>query len=177
MSIRDELIKLGTTNPDLRPHIRPLLRVASQFAYQVVGDRGTETYDSVEDLLKKHRSRGVENNSSRRPELQGQPKLDGFLGPMYNGAKGGKTVIRYESQGVYNQMSRAASQGFTLVWTDGNRRLGEVKGGPWDTEQEAVDVAKQVRRNLNTLMRTEGRSGDLLLLDPNGNKVQIISIA
>lgn len=176
MGMRDELIKLGTTNPELRPHIRPLL-AATQFDYQVVGDRGTETFDSVEDLLKKHRSRGVETNSSRRPELQGQPKLEGFLGPMYNGNRGGKTMIRYESQGVYNQMSRAASQGFTLVWTDGTRRLGEVKGGPWGTEQEALEVAKQVRHNLNALMRTEGRSGDLLLLDPNGNKVRIISIA
>lgn len=25
MSFQDDLIKLGTTNPDLRPHIRPLL--------------------------------------------------------------------------------------------------------------------------------------------------------
>ena len=42
---------------------------------------------------------------SKHPDLNGQPKLKGYLGPMYNGTKDDKTVIRYETQEVYNALS------------------------------------------------------------------------
>jgi len=44
---------------------------------------------------------GVETNPSRRPELQGCPKFDQLLGPMWNGP--GK--IRYETKAVYDALS------------------------------------------------------------------------
>ena len=43
--------------------------------------------------------------TARKEELIGQPILKGYLGPMYNGMKDGKTVIRYETQEVYNLLS------------------------------------------------------------------------
>ncbi len=75
------------------------------------------------------------------------------------------------------QFSRTASEGYTLFWVKGSSRMGEVAGGPWKTEQEAMDAAKKVRSNLNALLKSEGRSGDLELLDPSGKRVKLIAIA
>lgn len=44
---------------------------------------------------------GINNNPRQREELQGQPKLSGFCGPMY----GGPGVIRYEDQRTSQVMS------------------------------------------------------------------------
>lgn len=71
-------------------------------------------------------------------------------------------------------LRQAAEKGYTLRWLQGGF---EVKGGPWNTEQEALAAAKKVRENLNALMRSTGKSGDLELLDPNGKRVKLISIA
>ena len=81
------------------------------------------------------------------------------------------TLIRGE------RSSRLASGGYILFWVKGSSRMGEVAGGPWKTEQEATDAAKKVRSNLNALLKSEGRSGDLELLDPSGKRVKLIAIA
>ena len=43
---------------------------------------------------------GYLNNSRNRAELQGQPKLSGFNGPMWNGGP-----IRYEDSAAYADLS------------------------------------------------------------------------
>ena len=44
---------------------------------------------------------GYHDNPRTRQELQGQPKLEGYLGPMYDG-----NAIRYESQAAYDTLSK-----------------------------------------------------------------------
>jgi hypothetical protein len=44
---------------------------------------------------------GFDANKSQREELQGQPKLVGFCGPMWNG----NNTIRYEDTETYKQIS------------------------------------------------------------------------
>lgn len=44
---------------------------------------------------------GINSNPRQREELQGQPKLKGFCGPMY----GGPGVIRYEDIATYRSLS------------------------------------------------------------------------
>lgn len=79
--------------------------------YQIVTNKGDGLGFKSENLTlaelkEKHTITGLNFNSRTRAELQGQPKIDGFLGPMYNGTTGdGKVVIRYESQRVYNALS------------------------------------------------------------------------
>ena len=70
-------------------------------------------------------------------------------------------------------LKQAAEKGYTLRWLQGGF---EVKGS-WSTEQEAMAEAKKVRANLNALMRSTGKSGDLELLDPNGKRAKLIAIA
>ncbi|MEX3623568.1 hypothetical protein [Viridibacillus arvi] len=72
--------------------------------YQVVYVGNTE-YLTYEELQEKYEITGFNENSWNREELQGEPKLAGILGPMYNGMKDGKVVIRYESQKAYNLLS------------------------------------------------------------------------
>lgn len=40
-----------------------------------------------------------------RPELRGQPKFAGLLGPMWGGERNGAPLIRYEDQQTYDQLS------------------------------------------------------------------------
>lgn len=75
------------------------------FIYKVVG-RQVETFDSVEDLLAKYKQVGVVQGEGRRIELQGQPKIEGHLGAMYDGMEGNKHVIRYETQEAYDRLSQ-----------------------------------------------------------------------
>lgn len=44
---------------------------------------------------------GYNTNKSQRIELQGQPKLAGFCGPMWNG----NNTLRYEDTESYHQFS------------------------------------------------------------------------
>lgn len=44
---------------------------------------------------------GYNTNKSQRAELQDQPKLKGFCGPMWNG----DNTLRYEDVETYRQMS------------------------------------------------------------------------
>jgi len=45
---------------------------------------------------------GFETSGRLRPELQGQPKFDKLVGPMY----GGPGIVRYETPETYESMSR-----------------------------------------------------------------------
>lgn len=77
--------------------------------YRVISKKAqgfqTEFFGSKEELFSKYRSVGVNKRTSTREELQGQPLLDGVLGPMYDGVLDGKVVIRYEDQAVYDLLS------------------------------------------------------------------------
>lgn len=49
----------------------------------------------------------VNNNERHREELREQPVFRGLLGPMYGGIdpKTGATIIRYETQEIYDLLS------------------------------------------------------------------------
>lgn len=66
------------------------------YLYQVETKSNCETF-SFEELKEKFTIRGWNENLSQRTELHDQPKLQGFVGPMYNGKQDDKTIIRYES--------------------------------------------------------------------------------
>ena len=76
--------------------------------YKVVSDlRHAETFESAEDLKKAFETAGEFHSVSCRAELQGAPKLKNFCGPMYDGEDSqGRAVIRYETQEVYDMLSR-----------------------------------------------------------------------
>lgn len=73
--------------------------------YQVCGVGKTELYQTQEILLQNYTKIGENHNPQNRAELQGEPKLLGLLGPMYNGIQYGKVVIRYETQELYKILS------------------------------------------------------------------------
>jgi len=58
-----------------------------------------ETY-----TLEKYEIIGANNNPNSRSELQGQPILQGWYGPMYDGTtdKSNIPVVRYETKAAYN---------------------------------------------------------------------------
>lgn len=78
---------------------------APEFQYKVVAEGGVEVFNDVKSLLRKYRSRGMHRSPGTRPELQNQPKLEGLLGPMYDGRKGDVSIIRYEDAETYRQLS------------------------------------------------------------------------
>ena len=77
-----------------------------KFIYQVVSVNGVEEFDRVKDLVFKYQRIGTMSKKPLRAELHGQPILYGLLGAMYNGTKNGAHVIRYETQEVYDLLSR-----------------------------------------------------------------------
>lgn len=49
---------------------------------------------------------GFSENPRLRPELQGQPKFKGVLGPMWGGEDDeGQPIVRYEDQSAYDRLS------------------------------------------------------------------------
>lgn len=63
-------------------------------------------YLSYEEVKEKYTIIGFNSNPRQREELQGSPKLKGFLGAMWGGYKDGIIpVMRYETQQVYNILS------------------------------------------------------------------------
>ena len=74
------------------------------YVYKVVGNK-VELFDTVEELLGKYKQIGVVTSTSVRKELQGQPRLEGLAGAMYDGLQDGRPVIRYETQEAYNMLS------------------------------------------------------------------------
>lgn len=73
--------------------------------YQTVSHVDGTKYFEKEEFLNHFSQTGVSTNPALRIELQGEPVVSGFLGPMYGGVKEGKTVIRYETQKMYNMLS------------------------------------------------------------------------
>lgn len=78
--------------------------------YKVVtmspGDRFEQrVFNSLEELLKVYEQAGTLRDNVRRLELQGQPRLKGLYGPIYDGEENGAAVIRYESPEVYKILS------------------------------------------------------------------------
>ena len=78
--------------------------------YKVVtmgpGDRfEQQVFNSREELLKVYEQSGTFRDNLRRLELQGQPRLEGLYGPMYDGEENGAAVIRYEAPEVYRILS------------------------------------------------------------------------
>ena len=62
------------------------------------------------DLLASGVITGYFDKPGTRKELHGQPKITGFLGPMYDGTdETGTPVIRYETSEVYSEMSLEVS--------------------------------------------------------------------
>ena len=83
--------------------------------YDLVGGEyaGTYTYDELVKLpiyIKDNDDTAIKNarnNSGFTPrkELDDQPVLNGYLGPMWDGVKDNQAHIRYETQDVYDMMS------------------------------------------------------------------------
>lgn len=73
--------------------------------YRLVAKSGVKDL-TLEELKKNEEIDGKEDRTNLKKELQGQPKVRGFLGPMWDGILDGKNVIRYETQEVYDIMSR-----------------------------------------------------------------------
>lgn len=66
-----------------------------------------EDFETAEQLKAAYESTGDFHSVSCRAELQGAPKLKNFCGPMYDGTdEHGRSRIRYESQKVYDMLSR-----------------------------------------------------------------------
>lgn len=59
--------------------------------------------DKRSEDLSEARARGA---WVHREELDNKPKFDGYLGPMWNGTRGECGVLRYETQEVYDMLSR-----------------------------------------------------------------------
>ena len=79
---------------------------SKQFVYKLLGDGGHDgsyTREELEGLGIVKGTSGVD--SSLRKELHNQPKLEGYLGPMYDGIENGKHIIRYETQDLYDKLS------------------------------------------------------------------------
>lgn len=47
----------------------------------------------------------IEKSPHRMPELQGQPRLTGLMGPMFDGFQNGEAVIRYEDRETNDLLS------------------------------------------------------------------------
>lgn len=76
------------------------------YIYKVVG-KNVEMFNTVEELTNKYKQVGVVSGSWLKKELQGQPKLEGLMGAMYDGVMNdGTHVIRYETPEVYDILSR-----------------------------------------------------------------------
>lgn len=95
-----------------------------EFIYELVGGDCEGTYEDVEDLpcfsgnytedQSDIRARG---GFTSRPELDNKPILNGYVGPMMNGYKDHKMVLRYETQEVYDALSEALFE-LEKDWTD-----------------------------------------------------------
>ena len=71
--------------------------------YQFVSQRNT--YIMTKEEVLKLNLRGFNGNKSQRIELQGEPIVEGYIGPMWNGYNDkGQAVIRYETKSYYMSM-------------------------------------------------------------------------
>lgn len=58
-----------------------------------------------EELFNEFKVDGYKAVSDYSTVLQGEPLVSGFLGPMYDGMKDDKFIIRYETKQAYNLLS------------------------------------------------------------------------
>ena len=86
------------------------------YLYELVGGEyaGTYTREEAEKLPIKEPELTADLDDVRadggfvhRKELDNQLQFKGYLGPMWNGTKDGKAVIRYETQEVYDMLSES----------------------------------------------------------------------
>jgi hypothetical protein len=76
---------------------------------QMVGDRIVVTYPTDIEAwarINNRRITGFNDNPRQRIELQGQPRISGFCGPMYDSHVNGGAVIRYEDSASNDILSR-----------------------------------------------------------------------
>lgn len=88
-----------------------------RFIYQIAYDFGERVFTcpcTFEELKRMNLIIGVNPDLSKdrsegykvhREELDNQPKIRGYIGPMYNGIEDDKIVIRYETPKVYKMLS------------------------------------------------------------------------
>lgn len=70
--------------------------------YVVVTGAGRREYSGPLGLGCDHTITGINSNPRHRAELQGQPKLKGFVGPCFDGFDhAGRPRIRYEAPDIY----------------------------------------------------------------------------
>lgn len=112
------------------------------FIYELVGGEcdGTYTKEEVESLpcfsgeytadQSDIRSKG---GFTSRPELDNQPKLNGYLGPMHDGyTDDHRMVLRYETQEVYDRLSESSKEESLVKNPD--------KEGPYSKKQIEQDL-------------------------------------
>lgn len=75
------------------------------YIYRVVSEHGVKDYTSIEKLLKKFTKTGIRNSEFLVDDLNGQPTLEGYMGPFYGDFEDGKPVIRYESPKMFELFS------------------------------------------------------------------------
>ena len=95
------------------------------FIYQLVGGKLAGEY-TLEELkqLPIFTDEDSGDNPGRRKELKNQPILKDYYGPMWNGVKNKKGIIRYETPEVYDMLSE-------------NRKVLE-ETGEWDDEDDEM---------------------------------------
>lgn len=76
-----------------------------KYIYEIVHVGRTDYLDFTE-VKERFVITGYNFNPRTRKELQGSPKLDGYLGAMWGGYKDDKPVLRYETQEVYDILSK-----------------------------------------------------------------------
>ena len=113
---KHEQIGRGVLDDNIKEEVFTDYITNQDFIYELVGGNyaGIYTREEAEKLPIKEPK--LTNDYSKyhsddpdaiqpRKELQNQLQFNGYLGPMWNGIKDGKAVIRYETQDVYNMLS------------------------------------------------------------------------
>ena len=99
--------------------------VYTDFIYELVGGEYSGTYTREEaEKLPILEPELTDNEGMKREELKNQLQFKGYLGPMWNGVRDGKGVIRYETQEVYNALSEETA---TITEATVSKDLHEVK--------------------------------------------------
>ena len=83
-----------------------------EYLYKFVGGKlnnriltREEINEISNELTKDYSEKRKKGIAVHRKELDNQPTVEGYLGPMYNGFDYGKIILRYETQEVYDMLS------------------------------------------------------------------------
>lgn len=83
-----------------------------EYLYEFVGGKlnnriltREEINEISNELTKDYSEERKKGIAVHRKELDNQPTVEGYLGPMYNGIDYGKIILRYETQEVYDMLS------------------------------------------------------------------------